>query len=193
MSEIPNREPAFFAIGDTLSFQRYLRAYLPADGWALHYQINGGASPTDQPVAFESAADGVNHLIEIPAETTAAWLPGDFELVGYAVKAATNERHQIYRAEIVLQENAEDSGDAPTTTHAQRMIKLVEAQLERMAVHELDATTIAQAEVRRVQRKHLMEQLREYKEIRVNELNAERIRNGLPATNMVQPTFNICG
>ena len=188
---IATREPFQFAIGDTLIFQRYLADYLPPDGWALTYEIRGGASAVSNPVTFSSTTSGSYHLINVAAETTATWLAGDYDLAGYAVLASTGERHQIFRAQLTLQANLGAGDDAPVTTHAQRMIPLLEAQLERLAAHELDSTNIQQTEIQRVKRETLLGQLKYYRELRAHEIAVEQVRNGFSSGRIIPPTFKI--
>jgi hypothetical protein len=183
------REPSVFAAGDTLAFQKYLRDYLPDDGWSLQYQLrdeNGNIKAT-----VESTQLGSAHLVE--ENGFADGLPSDsYVLAGYAINGA--ERQQIYSGELTLTANlGNQTKSAPLATHAQRMIKLIEASLERLAVHELDDTNVQQTEIRRTKRIDLEKQLAMNKEIRANELRLEAQRNGRGGSGQIMPIFHIVG
>lgn len=189
MADIERQEPVIFACGDTLLFQRYLRDYLPSAGWSLHYEIRGGASPTNQPLAFDSAASGDYHLIDVDGFAAAA-IPGDYELVGYAIKGA--ERHQIYDGELRLLPDGTSADDTgPVKTHAQKMVELLEAGLERLAQHEIDESNVEKAQFIRAKRLDLEKQLAINKEIRANEVRHERIRNGQASGQFISPRLSI--
>ena len=178
-----------FAAGDTLSFQRYLRDYLPTDGWSLFYEIRGGANG-DQAVQFTSTASGDNHVITVVPAITAGWLTGVYVLVGYAV--STTERHQIYYGELVLQPNLGTAkNDADVTTHYQRMVALIEAQLEILAKNALVETDIERTRIMRVKRLDLEQQLAINKHLRQNEIAVENVRNGRPSGNQITSVAEI--
>lgn len=189
MADVQRREPEIFVCGDTLLFERYLRDYLPSDGWSLLYEIRGGASTTNQPITFTSTASGDFHLIQVnnfAAEANA----GVYELVGYAVNGA--ERHQIYDGQLNLLPNGTSVDDsAPVKTHAQKMIEMLEAGLERLAAHEIDESNVERAQFIRAKRLDLEKQLAINKEIRANELKMERIRNGQHSGQFIRPRLEI--
>lgn len=188
---IQTREPELFAVGDTLLFQRLIRDFLPSDGWSLLYEIRGGASGTSTPVSFTSTADGDWHKISVAASTTAAWLPGDYVLAGYLVNSGLSQRNQFYLGELTLQTNRGSNTDATEQTHYQKMIVLLEGQLETLAAHAIQDSTVQQSEFRRVKRKELEEQLAFNKEMRNIEIRQEAIRNGYQNPAFIQPVANI--
>jgi hypothetical protein len=185
------REPLELAVGDTLAFQRYLPDYLPSNGWSLLYQISGYPIGTPAP-EFTSTPDVTNtiHQILVGEAVTAGWLECHCVLTGYAVSAI--ERHQFYYAELTLAANlGTGTNQVVVTTHAQRMIPLLEAQLEALAAHSLQDTTIQQTEIRRLKRMDLEKQLGYNKELRMNEIEVENVRNGRPSGNKIRPVMNI--
>lgn len=189
-----DREPLTFAIGDTLTFGRYLPDYLPANGWTLLYEVRGGANG-DTPVEFTSTTNGSGFTMTVDAATTAQWVAGDYILAGFAVNATAVPpvRHQIYYGEFVLGQNLGDDDTTAPTTHAQRMIALIEGQLEQLAQHSLHATTVERTELIRVTRESLEKQLGINIEKRRAELAAESVANGRPSGNKIVPQFNITG
>ena len=189
--EIPTQEPQTFAIGDTLTWTKTLADYLPADGWSLAYEIRGGANG-DVAVQFASSVTNVtDHLISVLPAVTGLWIPGYFVLAGFAVNVS-GERHQIYIGQLTLTPNLGNAAnDSDVTTHCQRMIKLIEQQLEILAAHSIQDSNVEQTEIRRVKRKELEEQLAWNKELRRSEIAQQNAANGLPNGNKISPSFNI--
>jgi hypothetical protein len=173
-----------FAAGDTLLFQRHLRDYQPSDGWSLLYQIRGGVTG-DAACQFTSTALGELHEISVANTVTAGWLTGAYVLVGYAV--SSTERHQIYYGELRIQPNLGTAkNDAVVTTHYQRMVTILEQQLEQLAQNILVETNIERTQILRVDREKLERQLAVNKELRANEIACENVRNGRPSGNVIQ-------
>lgn len=68
--------PPRFTLGDTLSFTKALPTY-PAGVWTLYYRLLLRTGTGDA-LSFNSTASGSDHLISVPAATTAAWLAGTY-------------------------------------------------------------------------------------------------------------------
>lgn len=66
-----------FTLGDTLSLSRSLPGHPAGAGWVLYYRlvVRDGAGPA---ISFNSTASGDDHLIGVPAATTAAWTAGTY-------------------------------------------------------------------------------------------------------------------
>ena len=187
-TQVNFREPDTFAAGDTLLFQRYLRDYLPQNGWSLLYELRGDTGAAV--ITFTSTANNDYHGVEVDPPVTSLWVPGTYNLRGFAVNA-TGERHQIYYGELDIYTNAGGTDNQPTTTHAQRMITLIEASLERLASHEIDESNVQQSQFLRAKRLDLEKQLAINKEIRANEIAQENIRNGKPSGFKIISQMNI--
>ncbi len=187
MSDIALREPLIVAAGDSLEFQRTLRDYLPSAGWSLTYLLRAGNGEVQ--VTVNSTASGDAHLIDEDA-FAAGIEPGDYVLAGFAVNGA--ERHQIYLSELTVTADLGSQAAAGSIlSHTQRMIPLLEAQLERLAANELDVSNVQQVELRRVQRLSLEKQLAINKELRANEIAQENMRNGRGSGNIIRTRFDI--
>jgi hypothetical protein len=186
---IPRSEPDTLSAGDSIWFEKFFGSYLPQDGWQLEYVIRGDVG--GQPISFASTPNNDYHLLTVPEATTATWVPGPYVLQGFAVNAANNWRHEIYYGEFTIYPNGQGPDTAPVTTHAQRMIPLLEASLEQLAVMTVENSNVEQQELQRVKRKDLEDQLARNKEIRANEVGHENIRSGRPSGNKIVSQFNI--
>lgn len=193
MTDIPqSREPFIFAIGDTLYFKRYLPGYLPSGGWTLLYEIRGGTQAGAAVISFNSATVDSHFEMTVAAAVSELWQPGDYVLAGYAVNGTI--RHQIYYAELTLTPNlGSNANDADVTTHAQRMVRLIQSALETLAANSLIETSVERTTIIRERRKELQYQLALNQEIRRGEIAQENLRNGRPSGNKIVPVFNVTG
>lgn len=71
---IPDIEPTSVIAGDTVRWRRVLADYPASQGWTLAYALLNSAGK----VTFIAAADGDAHSVNVPAATTANWMPGDY-------------------------------------------------------------------------------------------------------------------
>jgi hypothetical protein len=190
------REPPTLAVGSNLLFERLLRDYPASQGWQLTYNLRGGV----QPITFQSTADGDNHLIDVPAATTATWQPGDYLMTGVAINAAGNvsanvdvgETHQIFYGDIQLTPNLAGSpGSIPVTTHYQRMVSGLQALLESTLPNDIITSVVEGTKFERVTRKELSDFYARYYQLRQNEIDGQRARNHQPSRNKIVPRFKI--
>ena len=158
-------------------FQRYLADYLPANGWSLEYAISGDTEAA--PITLTSTALNEDHFIE-------------YVLRGYAVNTS-GERHQIYYGELGIFPNGTAQDNVPVTTHAQRMIPLLEAALEQLAVMTVENSSIEEINLQRVKRMDLEKQLAINKEIRANEIGHDNVRSGKPSGFKIRTQLNVVG
>lgn len=72
---LPNTEPLSLRAGETVSWQRSLPEYLPADGWSLKYRLlwqESGITPVD----ITATIVGTDYQVDLSAATTATWTAG---------------------------------------------------------------------------------------------------------------------
>ena len=190
--ETPSRrEPTQLAAGDTINFQRSLGKFPFSAGWLLKYEARGQA----QVIEFssqQSQGGGDDQWVFVAAATTAGWGTGEYTLAGYAENAGTGERSQFYLAELFITPNLEGSaGDIVVTTHAQRMVSLIETVMEGKAGHDVLNSTIEGTRIDRIPPMQLFQLWVKYKAVRKSEIDEERAKSGQPSTNKVRPLFRI--
>lgn len=187
MATTPAREPIEFAAGDTLKFTRVLPDYLPSDGWSLTYELRGGTDP----IEFTSVAENGGHTLSVAASVTAAWLPGEYVLAGYA-SDGTN-RHQIYYGQLTVTPNLPTTaGDAPQKTFAQQMVEAWEDILLKGGTNDLVLSQVGGQS--RFEYMTAMEKAKMHgywKVVRANEIQKERAKAGLPTGNKIKPLFRV--
>jgi hypothetical protein len=169
------QEPRYFTAGDSLIFSRRVNGYLPSNGWGITYTLTD--SLTGKQVAqFAGLADATQKFWLISQIPFAAGLPqGDYLLQGELLNAGTGERRQFYLSDLELGPDLQDGLAAqPQTTHAERMVPLLEARLEELASHNLAETELERSRLIIAQREDVLNLLKYYKELRASELRTQR-------------------
>lgn len=121
MLTIPNCEPAELTAGDSWQWDRSLRDYSPADGWALEYVLVGG---TRLRVAEGDGitAAGSSWQIRIPAAKTADLAAGTYRAAAYVSQGA--DRFEVWRSTVTVRANLATLTDGRSP--AERELALVE-------------------------------------------------------------------
>ncbi len=178
-------EPQTLAAGDTISFLKSLSDYLPSAGWSLLYELAG-----DLNYQFTSTASGESHQLTVAAAVTALWVPGEYELSGYAVNAGTGERVQIYQARLVVTPNVATGETAPRS-HAAKMVELIEAVMLGKAAHDILESDIEASRIKRISPAELRTEYSFWKAQLSSEEDAARAAHGLPNRRKIKPRFQI--
>jgi hypothetical protein len=150
-------EPTLIVAGDTASWLTQLEDY-PAPSWVLTYYLaRNGAAPT----AVAAAADGLSHLVTIPAATTSAYVVGAYHWTAIVTKGT--ERFTVGRG--TMQVDPDPSTTHDPRTHGEKCLASIETALESAVGTatvecELDGVRV------RKDRKELLE-LREYYRLEV--------------------------
>jgi hypothetical protein len=186
--QIQWREPQEFSAGDTLTFERNLPDYPATAGWSLDYELRGGA----QVISFQSTPDGNSHKVNLAPAVTSLWAPGDYTLTGYAILAATGERHRIYYGEFKLWEDKQTAtADAPEKTFAQQMVEQIKLCLLAKAGNDLASSKLGETEFRYMTYEQLNRHLGEWMGVRRQEIAKENARAGRPTGNKIRPRINV--
>lgn len=130
------QEPSSFIGGDTVSWTKSLNDFSAADGWVLTYEFRGANRKT-----VTCAANGSGFLATITAEDSAAYIPGDYYVFGYASKGT--ERYSVFQGKISVKQNPA-AGNSPFDgrTHAKRCLDAIEATLEGNASRDESSYSI---------------------------------------------------
>lgn len=195
------REPEIFASGDTLLFQRYLPAYMPGDGWHLHYVMSqpqpAGAQKIFEFDSATSTTDPTCHAVNVP-NFGAGLDAGDYVLSAQVVNTAGNaplgiaagEKHTIYYAELTLDPDlAGGLSSTEIQTFAQRMIPVLEAKIARLESYDLTETDVQRTRFIVEDKTKTYERYWRLLEFRNYELKRERAANTGMDQNYVRPAF----
>ncbi|EPF1455240.1 hypothetical protein AVM47_033635 [Pseudomonas aeruginosa] len=116
-------EPTQLHAGDSVAWERDVPEYPASAGWSLRYVLSG----PDRHVIEAQA--GAPYRVEIAAETTASWAPGLYRWVALAIKAG--QRLTLDSGTLEIGANLETAEPSDARSHAQRMLALIEAALEK--------------------------------------------------------------
>lgn len=115
-------EPTQVRAGDTVSWSVQL-SDTPAPTWTLAYYLQRyGADP----VTIEATASGTDHLVTVPASTTAAWTPGAYAWTARATNGT--DVRTVGTGYLVVLPDPSKAGDP--RTHAERCLASIEKALE---------------------------------------------------------------
>jgi hypothetical protein len=181
------REPVAVAAGDTLQWVRRLPAFPSGQGWAITYEIRGGA----QPIQFVSTpdVDGISHDIYVPPATTAGWLAGQLLMEGYVGNGV--DRQVCYYGELTVKANLEGANaNIPVKTFKQQQLERMEVCLQNFSTSGLLETRIGETMFRYATVKDLYWAYGMAYSQRKNEISMERAQNGQDPGNKIQPRAN---
>jgi hypothetical protein len=148
-------EPVAIVQGDTVSFTRYFGNFPASGGWSLLYTMTMAGQPA---IEFTSTANGTAHVILVTAAVTETWTPGEYVLEGFAVNSGTSERQKVYQNYLKVTPDTATATDVNQTTHAQRMVALIESVQEGKFNHDILNSDVEGTRIMRLQPKELREE-----------------------------------
>ena len=180
-AQIPSDEPDQITAGTTVYWTKYFPGY-PASQFALKYSLQrvGGIIT----IAAAQNGTGDDFLISLDAITTGNYPPGCYTWTAYVEEGAS--RTGLARGTMsVLPSPLMALG----TTHATRMLALIEAALEGRIPNGLENTNIDNQEIQRIPIAKLSQLQRIYQAKVANEQNSAATRAGLPNRRNVFARF----
>lgn len=185
-TDIPTTEPERIRAGDTLTWQIALGDYPASESWVLHYRLSNATNKYD----INATAAGAEHLVSVPAATSAAYAAGDYNWTAWVTKAA--ERYTVAQGRITIDPDiaAVTAAGYDSRSNAKKTLDLVDAA---MLAHGSSAWTqeyeIAGRRMRFTSVGDFMAfRSRLQFEVRAEE-SAERIRNGERPRNKLNVRF----
>lgn len=121
----PTTEPASLNAGDTARWLKSLVDFPASDAWVLTYTLVNAA----QRITFTASAQGDDHLVNVPAATTAAWVAGAYDWRASVSKAG--EVYTVASGRITIAPAFGAVVDA--RSQARRSLDAIEATLEGRA------------------------------------------------------------
>ena len=140
---VPNSEPAALTAGDTAKWLKSLSDYPASAGWVLSYALVKAGSV----ITFSGTASGDEHLVTVPAATTASWSVGRYQYQASVTKAA--ERYGVGAGQIEIKPNfAAVAGGLDARSHARITLEAVEAVIQGRASQSQSEYTIANRQLK---------------------------------------------
>ena len=124
-----------FTLGDTLSTTKTLAAYPASAGWVLYYRLvpRSGAGTA---IAFNGTASGSDHLISVPAATTAAWAAGTYTWASWVADGTSSYSLEQGTTELLLNPRTTD-GPLDLRSASQTALDNVRATIQGKATADV--------------------------------------------------------
>jgi hypothetical protein len=123
---IPHDEPPRLHAGDTAKWLKALPDYPASDGWVLSYALVNSL----RRISFSASASADEHLVNVPAATTALWVAGSYSWRAQVTLASDVFTVAGGSIQVVPAFNTATDGRSA----ARRMLDAVQAALEGRAV-----------------------------------------------------------
>jgi len=136
-----------FTIGDTLTATETLAQYPATASWVLYYRLVPAAGPA---IAFNSTASGSDHLISVPAATTATWVSGTYTWASW-VSNGTSSYSVANGTTVLLPNPRVVNGPLDLRTSAQIALDNVRATIQGKATADVLKYEIAGRSLERYQ------------------------------------------
>ena len=177
---VPTSEPSSVRAGDLVTWTKTLDDYPANAGWVLSYAL----VKTGLRIAFTASASGADHLVSVPAATSAAWAAGSYQWVARVTK--TTEIYTVGSGTLqILPDLAAASTGYDARTHAQKTLSALESWIEGrdIAVAEYE---IAGRRLKTIGTGDLLKLRDRYRQEVKAEDNATRLAAGLSPRNKLQ-------
>jgi hypothetical protein len=179
---VPTTEPETLAAGDLWTWTKTLTDYSAADNWTLTYalRINGQA-----PKTITATGSGTTHTVSVAATTTAGYTAGEWQWNAYATNSGTLARHTIGSGRFTVLPNLASSSAYDPRSHVKKVLDAINATLEGTAEREERTLNVDGFALELRDIGQLLTLRDKYAALYRNELNAERVANGLGSKNKI--------
>jgi len=183
-ASVPSVEPTSFHVGDTVTWKISVGDYSAADGWTLKYSLVNANGL----ISISSAASGSDHLVELSAATTAAYIPGEYSWTS-CVEGGSSERYHIGSGTITLGVNY----SAQTQYDARSWVKItldaIRARLSGNASTMQLARRVGDLSVNEMSLAQLLESESTLAAKYADEKAADDLTNGRPRATKIKTAF----
>lgn len=177
----PTTEPASLTAGDTAKWLITLPDYPATDGWQLSYRLANASAA----ITFTASASGADHLVAVPAATTAAWAPGS-----YTWRSQVSLSGEVFTVSGgTLQILPAFTAALDARSHARKALAAVEAYLENPQNLSAAQYEIAGRRLQRMGIPDLLALRSRYQAEVAREDAADRVARGLPDPRRVLVRF----
>jgi hypothetical protein len=188
VANAPTEEPEQVVVGDFIQWTRPdLADTYPTATHSLNYvaRISSGGNTEIQVAATES--NGI-YVVTVDSDTSADFVPGVYYWQAEITETASSNRLVVDRGQFEAIVDLDTGGTDPRT-HAQVMIDKIESLLEGRADGDVGSYSIQGRSLTKLGIDELLKWRDYYKGERRKELNAERIRRGLPTESTIKVRF----
>lgn len=181
----PTTEPSKLVIGDYWAWTREdLADDYAVASYSWSYSAILEASPATK-ITINATGSGTTYTVEVASATTATYTAGVYHWTGYITRTSDSERIALDKGTFELLENAATSSVDPRS-HVKKTLDALEAMIEGKATRDQKSYSIGDRSLERMSPGELMMWYDKYKYFYAQELNAERIANGLSGANTIR-------
>lgn len=178
---IPLTEPSTLTPGDTAKWLRCLPDYPASAGWVLSYTLVN----TSGRISITAGADGDDHLVNVPATTTAAYAAGRY--AWRAQVALAGDVFTVATGSVDVLPSFAAAVDA--RSHAAKTLANIEAYLENANNLSAASYEINGRSLQRLSIPDLLTLRDRYRAEVAREANASAIARGLPDRRRIMVRF----
>jgi hypothetical protein len=179
---VPTSEPELLIAGDLWTWTKELSEYSAADGWTLSYALRVAGQA---PKTITATGSGITHTVSVSAATTATYPSGEVQWQSYVTNSGTNARHTIATGRFTVRPNLASTAVYDPRSQIKRTLDAINATLEGTADREETALVIDGMSLQLRSVPDLLLLRDKFAALYRQELNAERIANGLPSRNKI--------
>ena len=185
---IPTVEPLEVIAGDTLTWKKSFSDYPASDSWVLSYALvkDGKIILIDD---TEVTTDGDYHVVEVSAETSAAYTAGTYKWQAYVTLSGA--RYQVGEGTMEIKPNfaTQSTGYDGRTTVKQTLDALEAMMLRKASKDQMSLTVPNGRRVDRLSPEQLLMWRDRMKSEYEKEKQADRIARGLGGGNHIMVRF----
>ncbi len=178
-------EPGTLRVGDYWAWKRTdLADDYPIASYGLTYVavLEGDALTKINMTATES---GTEYIIEVASATTATYTPGVYHWTAFITQTSSGERIAVDYGTFTIKENAATTQTDPRS-HYKIVLDALEAMIQGKATKDQKSYTIGDRSLEHMAPEEILTWYEKYKYYYAQELNAERIANGLGNQNTIR-------
>lgn len=197
MTEYATTEPEKITAGDYVQWKRESSGFsIPTGevpkytaGWRLTYSLVKAGTRISLG-ADQIAASGDDHLVTIPAATSAGYGAGVYSWQAYVTKSATSERYMVDSGTIEILPNfAAASAGYDNRSHVKKVLDALQAKLESKATKDQEAMIVGGQVIGTMPIHRILEWYTKYRQQYEAELAAERVGNSLGTGKQILTRF----
>lgn len=174
MAETPTTEPSTITAGDTVTWTKSLASYPATAGWTLAYALRNAVTAID----IQATASGADHLVSLPAATTANYAAGAYRWYAFVSNQGETERHTVATGSLTVLPDLLAATSYDARSHARKVLDAIEAVLEKRASRDQEEITINGNAIKKSPIADLLRLRSTYQALVASEEAAERLSSG---------------
>jgi len=187
---VPEIEPYEVYAGDTFRWDKDLKDYTPADGWALTYSFRSNTG-TGFNITASANSGNSGWEITVAASTTTSYTTGEYNWQAYVTKGS--ERYVVDNGVTIINRNLNALGTSATTdlrTHAKLMISKIQSVLEGRMDADIENYSIGGRSINKIPVSELVNILHTYEEKLDKEERKRRLANKHGSGRLIKARFS---